>query len=57
MLSSTSTLESTLIETGCVLAMPIRMANCVERTPEACMAASYMRVTARAVRRKFRLAQ
>ena len=33
--SITCTCSSTLMDTGCVLAMPIRMANCVERTPEA----------------------
>jgi hypothetical protein len=37
--------------------MPTRMANCVERIPDFCNAASYKLVTARAVFRKLKEAQ
>jgi hypothetical protein len=56
-LSSPSISPSAPMEIGCFLAMPTRMANCVERIPDSCSAVSYRRVTARAILRKFNEAQ
>jgi hypothetical protein len=42
---------------GWFLAMPTSIANCVDRIPDFCMVASYMRVTARAVLLKLNDAQ